>query len=94
MALPGGCRRCRVIQCGWRRIAERAGIQRRQRSGLSGQHHHQQCDEEIDLHPPQRKAGDCSELTALCRLPPVVDEDAQKRKVDDAGTDQTSHSTP
>ena len=55
---------------------------------MSGKHYHQQCDEEINLHPPQRKAGDRSELTALCRFPPVVDEYAQKREVDDTGSDQ------
>ncbi len=55
---------------------------------VTGQHHHQQRDEELDLHAPQRQTRHRTELTAFGRFPPVVDQDAEERQVDDAGTHQ------
>lgn len=46
-------------------------------AAVAGQHHNQQRNEELQLHAAERQAGDRAELSALGRLPPVVDWDAE-----------------
>ena len=83
-----GRRRCRIDQRRRRCVAEGRRIERCQRGRLAGQHHHQQRDEEFQLHAPQREPGDRAELPAFGRFAPVVDEDTQERQEHDAGADQ------
>lgn len=45
-------------------------------------------DEELQLHAPQRQSGNGTELTALRRFPPVVDQDAKERQEHDTGANQ------
>jgi len=84
----GGGRRRWVGERRLRVVTQGPGVQWRKRRRLTGQHHDEQRQKQLDLHAPQRESGDRAELTALGGITPVVDQDAEERQVDNASANQ------